>query len=193
MSFFFPLQAQLVTSPASLPTHIVKGQPVAPTLNTVPEQTFYYQQASRPGGTFKLTSVANLVTKKKSRHLCGTLVACFTTCLKMNLSRLYTVSLNIPSGCHQDCYPTKHFRSLQVAYDPSRTIDLWSGGWVGWGRLELPSQIIIPPRQERKCDTTFFFFFLNNPLHLPSSRPRSPLPLPAFPPRWWTGSPWPRC
>ena len=33
---------------ASLPTPIVQGQPVAPVLNTLPQQTAYYQQASCP-------------------------------------------------------------------------------------------------------------------------------------------------
>merc|ERR1719412_2223809 len=34
-----------VDVPAALPTPVVRGQPVAPVLNTVPEQTAYYQQA----------------------------------------------------------------------------------------------------------------------------------------------------
>ena len=32
-------------APAALPTPVVNGQPVAPVLNTVPQQTAYYQQA----------------------------------------------------------------------------------------------------------------------------------------------------
>ena len=33
-------------APASLPTPVVNGQPVAPILNTTPEQTAFYQQVS---------------------------------------------------------------------------------------------------------------------------------------------------
>lgn len=33
------------TAPAALPTPVVNGQPIAPILNTTPEQTAFYQQA----------------------------------------------------------------------------------------------------------------------------------------------------
>ena len=35
-----------VAAPAALPTPVVNGQPVAPILNTTPEQTAFYQQVS---------------------------------------------------------------------------------------------------------------------------------------------------
>ena len=66
-----------VDVPAALPTPVVYGQPVAPVLNTVPEQTAYYQQASSftflstelTKGTFPLPQRVNLMTMSASSQL----------------------------------------------------------------------------------------------------------------------------
>jgi len=39
-----PFQSQVVKSPAALPTHIINNEPVAPVLNTVPEQTRAHEE-----------------------------------------------------------------------------------------------------------------------------------------------------
>ncbi len=36
-----------MTSPANFPVPVVNGQPIAPVLNTNPEQTAYYQQVRK--------------------------------------------------------------------------------------------------------------------------------------------------